>query len=171
MRCAGAVAIVLTGLAAAGCGSGSNSGAPSSSSNILTRTNKVQGCSSLREQDVVRVSGFTSLHRVDFAFPEGEGILCSTGYSSGAVSAVVTITERSGGTRALRQLRSSRSSEFGARAIQPVPELGDGAFVAARRYLAFLHAGRAVSLETGLGDSGKLVLTARQLIRLAQAVH
>jgi hypothetical protein len=160
--------IVLAAVSASGCGGGGQTSR--SSTDILTRKNKVHGCSSPSEQDVVRISGLQSLRRVDFAFPEGEKIRCSTGYSSGGVSAVVSITERDGGAQTLRLLRSRKATEFGAGAIRPVPALGDGAFVAKRQYLVFLRGGRAVSLETGLGESGTPVLTVRELVELAQTL-
>ena len=49
--------------------------------------------------------------------------------------------------------------------------MGEPAFVAARRYLAFLHGDRAVSLETFAGQDGKPVLTVRELTELARTTR
>lgn len=162
-----AITVVTVGIAA--CGGKDTSSV--SSTGAVTRTTKMEPCTSLSEDDVVRVSGLTSLRRFDFTFPEGENILCSTGWSSGAVSAVVTITEREGGAAELRRLRSLQVNESGRKAVVAYPSLGSGAFLVEQRYLAFLRDDRAVTLETFRGDGGSYVLTARQLAQLADAVH
>ena len=162
----GAVAILLVTTAVAACG-----GEDTSTTGALTRTTKVEPCTSLSEEDVVRVSGLTDLRRFDFAFPEGENILCSTGWSSGAVTAVVTLTEREGGAAELRRLRSLQVSEVGKNAVVPYPSLGSGAFVAGKRYLAFLHDDRVITLETFLEDGARYVLTPGELAELARSLQ
>jgi len=160
------VALSFVVLAAAACGG--NGDGETQLYGTVSRATKTHACSSLDDADVVRVSGFTDPRRFDFSFPDGQQIECSTGWSAGVVSAIVTITERAGGAATLRRLRRLQLSDLGASEVKPFPTLGEGAFFAGKRYLAFLRDDHAVTLETGLGDSGLPVLKRSQLVELAR---
>ena len=53
----------------------------------------------------------------------------------------------------------------------PYPSLGSGAFVAGKRYLAFLRDDRVITLETFPEEGARYVLTTGELAELARALQ
>lgn len=149
----------------AACG---GSGSKSSSKEVPTvpRQPGVSGCTILSSQDVARLTSAGTVTPRDFARTPGRE--CGSLFIGAGGVLVVSVSELTGGRATLARLRATKAAELGAGAVRPVPKFGPGAFIAARRYVAFRKGSRALVLETGYGAGSSLVLTVRELTALAQ---
>jgi hypothetical protein len=158
------LALLLVVPLLAGCGSSKQS-----SPTTMTQQGAVlKSCSSLHASDVERVASISPVNRRDLSRQAQAHLLCATVFFDASGDLVVEITEAPGGRAALSRLRASSVDQFGQGALRAMSRLGQGAFLARRRILAFARSGRLVTLQTGYGSQGRLSLTADQLTRLAR---
>ena len=120
----------------------------------------VRGCR-LSLENVRRVSGIEQLRRVDLAPVPALRLLCSTVFVGPNGELVLHVTEATGGTARLTQVRQERAIP-GVK-IQKLTGFGDEAFVANGRFLAFSLGQRVIMIETAPG-----VLTLEQLEELGR---
>jgi len=120
----------------------------------------VRGCP-LSLTDVQRVSGIDSLRKVDLAPLPALDLRCSTVFPGPSGELVVAVTEATGGTARLAQVRRERA--IPGVNIRTLTGFGDEAFVANGRFLAFRLGTRVLTLETAPG-----ILTLEQLKELGR---
>jgi hypothetical protein len=167
---------IVVALAAAACGGGTH---PDSRTGPVTDTTggietptlpefTTKGCSFVKAEDVTRIAPGREADRLDLA--PGPEVACSTVFRGAGGSITAAVTELPGGTKALQTLRAAKAAELGDATVRPLPTLGQGAFIARNRYLAFARGSRVVIVETGYGSANDLILSVRQLTELAQLV-
>ena len=118
------------------------------------------GCS-LSLSDVQHTSGITPLRRVDLAPLPSMQLRCSTVFANTSGGLVLAVSEADGGSARLAQVRQGRAAP--GVTIQTLTGVGDEAFAADGRFLAFRAGDRVFMLETG-----PEVLTLKQLKELGQ---
>jgi hypothetical protein len=176
-------AVALLVLLLAGCGGGTNSAGPNASASTSTAQSKTststpaptsgqstRNCTALNADDLVRVASLKPSKQGTLAAAPGQSLRCSRLFVDSSGQLILQLTEAGGGRPALTSLRRATAADAGARAIQPVPKLGPGAFVGGR-VLGFILGNRLVTLQTGYTASGMLELSPDQLVRLAAIVR
>jgi hypothetical protein len=157
-------------IAAAGCGGTKQAASTTTSQSGVQKPLPPEHCPSLSAKDVTRVTGISSVNVRGLARFRDTGRLCGTIYFGSAGSLLVQLTEDVGAASALRRLRASAVAQFTRADVRPMPEFGDGAFLARRRILAFQRGGRIVTIQTGYQADGRLSLTVGELSRLGRLV-
>ncbi len=127
-----------------------------------------KGCSSLAAADFSRVAAVrpASIQPLAQGQPYGYKFRCGTAFIDGGGQMIALVTQAVGSRAALAAFRRAAASELGPRTVRAIPSLGAGAFVA-RRELGFLRNGQLVILQTGYSQQGRLQLSDRQLVALA----
>jgi hypothetical protein len=146
-------AVVVGGTTLAACGGGPRHAAD---------------CASLTASEIERVALVQPSRREMLAKAPASRELCSVVFLDSAGALIVQLSVATGGSSALAALRRG-TAEIVATTPRPVPSLGEGAFVA-KRIVGFVRGGRLVELQAGYSAAGRLELSPRELVHLAQVV-
>jgi len=104
---------------------------------------------------VERLTGLEGMSTLYLA-PSGDASLrCAYVIVLASGEGVVTINDYVLGEGRFRALRRAKAEELGAAAVRDLKGLGDEAFAAGERYLAFRSDRRLHSLEGLFGDAGR----------------